>query len=322
MTSEKTTILLVDDVPENIRMLMEILKEDYATIPATSGETALKKALLSPQPDLIILDIMMPGIDGYETCERLKKNKQTCDIPVIFITAIAESLGDAKAFDVGAADYVSKPFNPATVKARVKHQIKLRKATKELQHLYKLALDSNPITGLPGNNSIRQNIEKAISTDSKQFVIYADLDNFKAYNDKYGFARGDDIIHYTASLLKESLAIAANADSFLGHIGGDDFVLLIPKNKLEKTVNFIIGHFDQKIPSFYSNEDSAQKGIKTKNRQGEPCSYPLLSISLGAVNISWSNYQHYLEVNDACAQVKKKAKEIQGSSFFLDRRKK
>jgi diguanylate cyclase (GGDEF)-like protein len=319
--ASKDAILIVDDVPENIRMLMEILKTDYATIPATSGEAALEKAQLFPKPDLIILDIMMPGIDGYETCRQLKENTETSDIPVIFITAVAEYLGDAKAFNLGAADYVTKPFNPATVLARVQHQIKLRKATLELQRLYKMALDANPLTGLPGNNTIRKHIEKTIAEESGNFVVYVDLDNFKAYNDKYGFARGDDVILFTASLLQEALAISTNENSFLGHIGGDDFVLLVPKSTLEQTVNFIIDHFDSKISSFYNHEDIKRQGIKTTTRQGKQCTVPLLSVSLGAVNIHWSGYRHYLEVTDACAQVKKKAKDIQGSSFFIDRRK-
>lgn len=317
----KNTILIVDDIPGDIHMLMEILKDDYATIPATSGKIALEKAQQFPQPDLIILDIMMPGIDGYETCKRLKKNIATCDIPIIFITSISESLGDTKAFNIGAADYVVKPFNPATVKARIKNQIKLRETHLELQRLYEIALDANPITGLPGNNTIRQKIEKVITSRSQYFVVYADLDNFKAYNDKYGFVLGDEIIHFTASLLKEAVAINGDNNAFLGHIGGDDFVLLVPKNRLEQTVNFIIQNFDEQIPAFYSKEDVAGKGFQTKNRQGEICTTPLLSISLGAVNIHWSEYKHYLEVNDACAQVKKKAKEILGSSFFIDRRK-
>ncbi len=318
--SEKT-ILIVDDAPANIYLLMEILKKEYATIPATSGNTALQKIADGLQPDLILLDIMMPGIDGYEVCRQLKADEGTRDIPVIFISAATDSLRDAKAFEVGAADYVSKPFEAATVKARVKHQIELRAAILELQRLYQVALDSNPITGLPGNNSIRKTIEAAVKDESYSFVVYADLDNFKAFNDKYGFALGDEIIHYTASLLEESLVLHGSADTFLGHIGGDDFVLLLPRKGLQKTVDFILQHFDEKIASFYSSEDVARRCIQSINRQGEVCSVPLMSISLGIVDLQWSNYKHFIEVNDACAQVKKKAKEISGSSFFLDRRK-
>lgn len=317
----KATILIVDDVPENIRMLMEILKDDYATIPATSGETALEKVHSGVLPDLILLDIMMLGIDGYETCRQLQQDPKTRDIPVIFITAVAEALGDAKAFDVGAADYIAKPFNPTTVKARVKHQIKLRAATQELLRLHSLALDANPISGLPGSNSIRQNIERAITCETNQVVVYADLDYFKAYNDKYGFDFGDDIIHYTASLLAEALTVNGVEDGFLGHMGGDAFVLLIPQKAVANTLNFIINQFDHTIPSFYLPEDAAQQCIKTKNRTGEVGSIPLMSISLGGVYLRRSQYHHFLDVNDACTEVKQQAKQTMGSCFFIDRRK-
>ncbi len=124
---KKPKVIIIDDAPENIRMLIEILKDDYATIPATSGESGLEKAQIVPLPDLILLDIMMPGIDGYEVCKRLKAIKKTKYIPVVFISAISEVMDDAKAFDLGAADYITKPFYPVTIKARVKNHIKLRK---------------------------------------------------------------------------------------------------------------------------------------------------------------------------------------------------
>jgi CheY-like chemotaxis protein len=128
----KPKVIIVDDAPENIRMLIEILKKDYATIPATSGEAGLAKALIAPLPDLILLDIMMPGIDGYEVCKRLKAIEKTKDIPVIFITAISEAMDNAKAFSLGAADYITKPFYASTIKARVKNHITLRKTILEM----------------------------------------------------------------------------------------------------------------------------------------------------------------------------------------------
>ena len=124
----KPKILIVDDAPENLRILIEILNKDYATIPATSGEAALQKAMADPTPDLILLDILMPVMDGYEVCKRLKENEKTKDIPVICITAMSEVMDDARAFNLGAVDYIPKPFNPATVKARVMNHIKLKNA--------------------------------------------------------------------------------------------------------------------------------------------------------------------------------------------------
>jgi len=138
----KPKILIVDDTAENLRVLIEILKDDYATIPAVSGEEALKKAMADPMPDLILLDILMPVMDGYEVCKRLKENDKTKDIPIICITAMSEVMDDARAFKLGAADYIPKPFNPATVKARVKNHIKLKKAISDQQKLIRELQDA------------------------------------------------------------------------------------------------------------------------------------------------------------------------------------
>ena len=131
--SPKPKLLIVDDLPENVRMLIELLKDEYATIPATNGETALKKARQEHKPDLILLDIIMPGMDGYDVCRQLKQDEQTRRIPVIFITAVSEVMDEAKGFSLGAVDYVTKPFNPITIKARIKTHIELANTLKRLQ---------------------------------------------------------------------------------------------------------------------------------------------------------------------------------------------
>ncbi len=318
---KKPKILIIDDMAVNIRMLIEILKDEYATIPVKSGEAALRKAQIHPLPDLILLDIIMPDMDGYEVCRRLKEDEHTRDIPVIFISAMSEAMDNAKAFELGAVDYVSKPFNPVSVRARVRTHIKLRRAMLELERLYKTALDSNPMTRLPGNNSITAEIKKALANNDETCIIYADLDNFKAFNDKYGFACGDEVILFTSSILKEATLSVGSSDAFIGHVGGDDFVLLVPSEKCEKIVHYIITQFDQRILGFYNEEDTEKKYITAVDRRGATQKFPMMSISIGGINLSTRRYNHYLQINDAIAEVKKMAKGIQGSSFFMDRRK-
>lgn len=130
---QRPKVLIVDDMPENIRMLIELLKDDYITIPAKSGEAAILKAQKAPQPDLILLDVLMPDMDGYEVCQKLKQEDATREIPVIFLTGLDEVDNEAKGFAEGAVDYVTKPFQPVTVKARVKSHIELSRTMKELQ---------------------------------------------------------------------------------------------------------------------------------------------------------------------------------------------
>lgn len=132
---KKQKILVVDDVSENIDVLMETLKSDYKMVAALNGEKALKLANSKNQPDLILLDIMMPGMDGYEVCERLKQDQATKNIPVIFLTALSQEQSEAKGLNLGAVDYITKPFNPELVKARVRNQLELKRHRDHLEEL-------------------------------------------------------------------------------------------------------------------------------------------------------------------------------------------
>lgn len=144
-TIEKPRVMIVDDSTENLKVIIELLKEDYQLIPLKSAKVALEKLAQAPLPDLILLDIVMPEMDGYELCTILKEDPRTMEIPVIFITAVSEAMDDAKAFELGAVDYVPKPFNPLTVKARVNTHIKLHRTLKELQSALK---DIRTLSGL------------------------------------------------------------------------------------------------------------------------------------------------------------------------------
>ncbi len=315
----KQKVLIVEDVIDNIKILIDLLKPEYKTFFAENGEKALDIAQ-KKIPDIILLDIVMPQMDGYEVCQKLKSNPRTQDIPVIFISAMNKVGDETKGLEVGAVDYITKPISPAIVKARVKNHLKLRSAMQELKRLYSTALDSNPMTGLPGNNSVANRIKKAIEKNENVGVIYSDLDNFKAFNDKYGFALGDDVIKFTCTILQEVISEMNIKEAFIGHIGGDDFVLIIPSTRIQEAADKIIQRFDDGVINFYSHEDLVSKCIQSVSRQGETQSFPLMSISLAGVDLSHRRCNTYLEVNDACALTKKIAKSIPGSSFFLERR--
>ncbi len=134
---EKKKIMIVDDVPENIQVLIESLKDEYSIIAATNGEKALKLSIIDPLPEIILLDVMMPGIDGYELCRRLKDNNITADIPVMFITTLNEDMNEERGLDLGAVDYITKPINPSIVKKRIKNQIELKQHRDHLELLVK-----------------------------------------------------------------------------------------------------------------------------------------------------------------------------------------
>lgn len=197
----------------------------------------------------------------------------------------------------------------------------LDRKNKELERLYSLALDANPMTGLPGNNSVAAAITQAMQDGKRSCVIYTDLDNFKAFNDKYGFALGDDVIKFTAGLLKSATRASDCKDAFVGHIGGDDFVLVVPSEKTFAVADFIIREFDSKVVKFYRDEDVARGFISSKNRQGQKEDFPIMSISMAGVDLSRRVYDQYIQVNDTCAELKKESKAKPGSVFSLDQRR-
>lgn len=319
--NRKQKILIVDDATENIKLLINLLRDEYITFFAKNGKTALKLAK-SKQPDLILLDIVMPEMDGFEVCRALQKDPETNGIPVIFVSAKGEEGDETQGFEAGAVDYIIKPISPPIVKARVKTHMKLREAVAELKRLNRQAMDANPMTGLPGNTAVMEYIKNGLGKKENDCVIYADLDNFKAYNDKYGFAMGDDIILFTAQILKDTVAAEKLENSFIGHIGGDDFVVVVPSDKAETFAAHVMKEFDEGVSRFYSEEDLTKECISAQNRQGIIQTFPLMSISLAGVDLAFEVYSQYLQVIDACTEGKKEAKQMPGSTFFRDRRRK
>ncbi len=192
--------------------------------------------------------------------------------------------------------------------------------TVALQKMKERAENANPLTKLPGNNVIREEIDKRIRLNEKFVGIHADLDNFKAYNDKYGISKGDEVIKFAAKVLLDSLKEKGNADDFLGHEGGDDFFVITTPDKAEAVTQYIIETFDNKIKSFYSKEDIDMGYILEKNRQGQLVKFPVMSISLAGVSNQIREITSYAELTNIAVGVKTKAKETKGSVFILDRR--
>ena len=188
---DKHKVLIVDDTPENIQVLMETLKEDYAIVAAINGEKALKMAAAEPTPDIILLDVMMPEMDGFEVCRRLKADEKTRDIPVIFITALSDAEDEARGLTLGAVDYLNKPFNPDLVKARIRNHLELksyrdrletlvRERTRELALTQAITIESlatlaeyrDPETG--GHVKRTQNYVKALAAQLKDHPRFSD----------------------------------------------------------------------------------------------------------------------------------------------------
>lgn len=228
------TIMIVDDTHDNIRILMETLKDTYKLQAATSGERALEMLQSGAHlPDLILLDILMPGIDGYEVCRRLKDNDDTRHIPVIFVTAISEVMDETKGFRLGAVDYITKPFHPPIVKARVQAHINLKIKTDMLEKLASL----DGLTNIPNRRKFDEVIEnewkRALRYNFPLSVIMIDVDKFKQFNDHYGHAAGDNCLQDVSKALNQCLK---RPYDFMARYGGEEFVVILPDVGLEGAV--------------------------------------------------------------------------------------
>lgn len=224
--NDRPLILIVDDTPINIQVLAEALRADYRVKVATSGKMALDIAdKESSRPDLILLDVMMPEMDGYEVCRRLKENPATQGIPVIFVTARSDARDEEHGLKLGAMDFIAKPFHLAVVKARVRNHIDLKMKADLLESL--ALIDS--LTGIPNRRRLDEVLEtewkRGLRSGGSIAVVMADIDYFKAYNDHYGHGAGDECLRTIARVLSSSLVRPAD---MMARYGGEEFVAIMP----------------------------------------------------------------------------------------------
>lgn len=304
-------ILVVDDNETVRKILVTALNKYYDVVEASTGEQALA---IANQGDirLVLLDIMMPGMDGLETCLKLRRNPHSCHTIIVMLTARTKETDIVTGLKMGADDYVTKPFNFSELKARIDSH--LRRQWRELQ--------ASPLTGLPGNRQIQQILTTNLKAEVSFAVIYADLNNFKAYNDRYGFTAGDEILNYTANVLTNIVLETGNNETdFVGHIGGDDFIIVTSPEKAEAICKLAIERFDSEIRDFYEPEDIAKGGIESIDRQGNSLIAPILSISLSVVIHENKRFSHPGEISQVAADVKKYIKRKGISAYLIDRRK-
>ena len=233
--ASQSTILVVDDQPANIRVLGEALKDDYQIKMARSGEKAIEIANSDTPPDLILLDIIMPELDGHEVCKILKNNSKTEKIPIIFITAKNQEEDETKGLELGAVDYITKPFSIPIVKARVKTHVELKKHRDILEDLSTL----DGLTGIPNRRKFDEFIDiewrRAVRGAYPLSLIMIDIDHFKLFNDNYGHGAGDECLKKVASSLYSS---ARRPADFVARYGGEEFVAILPESSLEQAKFF------------------------------------------------------------------------------------
>lgn len=307
----KKKILIIDDTDLMVKLTRDILAEKgFDVVSANNGMDGIRM-VMTEKPDLVLLDIVMPGIDGFEVCKMLRQDESNNLMPIIMLTAQGNEEDKLTGLELGADDYITKPFNPRELISRVKNTL-LRIERNRW---------ANPLTGLPGNTEIQSEINYRIAKDMLFSVLYLDVDNFKAYNDVYGFARGDTAIKLIADILMDAVSAFGSQNDFIGHIGGDDFVVITSPEYADTICENIIKEFDERVPELYYESDRKAGFISTTNRKGYIIRYPIMTLSIGVTSNEFRVLQNHIQVAEIAAELKKKAKSITGSVYLKDMRR-
>jgi len=218
-------ILVVDDAMENVQILHQALRDEHEVLFALSGEKAIEVAL-AQQPDLILLDAVMPGMDGYAVCAALEASPRLQDIPVIFVTALSQPEDETRALEAGAVDFISKPFNVAVVRARVRSQLTIKRQADAMRELSL----TDGLTGVANRRHFNDRLEsewrRCARANLPLSLIMIDIDHFKLYNDRYGHQAGDLCLQEVSAAMKRC---AARPQDLLARYGGEEFILLLPQ---------------------------------------------------------------------------------------------
>lgn len=263
-------------------------------------------------PQLIIINDDTITKNTIELCTEIRKTEDNNIIPIIVLSSRED-----KEFKIDLAKnyveyYVAKSMGLEYLYYRIRNIFRLLVLNRTI----------SPLTGLPGNTQIQAELKKRLAREKEFIVLYLDLDDFKAYNDVYGFLKGDEIIKFTARTILENVNNIANSNAFVGHIGGDDFVTILDENiNYEEICRNIIAQFDKGVKYFFTEEDYNRGYLKIQNRKGKMEHFFLTAISIGVVQVESDKFSNVLEIGEVGAQVKHIAKKYKGSCYAIDRRK-
>lgn len=311
MAGRRELILVADDDEDIVRFVEVNLRlEDFEVTTVNDGESALAEAheLL---PDLMLLDVMMPGIDGFEVCQRLRDDPRTKNISIIMLTAKALSADKVVGLTAGADDYMIKPFDPVELIARVKSALR---RSREMRAI-------NPLTQLPGNVQIQEEVSTRLAGGGPFALMYIDLNDFKAFNDHYGFARGDEMIKLLAKCAGKAVTDGGGREAFLGHIGGDDFVAIVPADQAEAAATDLIDRWEQEVRSLYDEKDLSRGFIEVIDRRKELHRYPFTPVAIGIATNTHRPITTHWEASEIASEMKLFAKSQGTSAYSIDRRR-
>jgi DNA-binding response OmpR family regulator/signal transduction histidine kinase len=298
-------VLVVDDDEKVCAICREVLVSLGFEVQVSTTLEEAHRSLRERRPDVLLLDVQLPDGDGYHFLEELKAERASGYISVIFISAHSETSAKVRALKLGADDYLTKPFDALEMGTRVERV--LRRKEQEL--------GASPTTQLPGSGGIEREVQRRLAERRPFAFCYLDLDNLKAYNDYYGFAKADGVIRQTGDLLREVLGQEGLPGDFLGHVAGDDFVFVTSLESVDRICQRAIEAFDRIIPLYYDKQDRERGYIETDDRYGEKRKFPIMSVSVVAVLSDGVSSDH-AELARQATDMKKRAKAIQGSVYL------
>lgn len=306
-------IYIIDNKYELINNLNHIFRNikndneyDFKSVNTTDLCIALRNI-----PAMIIIDEDNIEMDVTEICRIIRADENNSITPIAVISSNVDRLHRIKVLETAIEYFIIKPIDEEYLYYTIKNITSLMYINRRV----------SPLTGLPGNVQIQAEMKKRLMNKEEFAIIYADLDNFKAYNDVYGFAAGDEIIKFTAKVLLDNVHKLENSDNFIGHIGGDDFVAIVSKVNYDAICQDMILQFDKDITSFYDEDDVERGYVEVANRRGIIEQFPLVSISIAIVEVDKNRFKTTLEIGEIGAQVKHKAKATLGSTYVIDKRK-
>jgi diguanylate cyclase (GGDEF)-like protein len=292
----KGRILIVEDdfdISNMLRIYFE--SQGYEPRVALRGNEAME-ICRRELPNLVILDIMLPDIDGYEVCRQLRGNLRTSHIPIIFLTQKDERSDQIAGLELGADDYVTKPFDLQLLLLRV--QGALRRAGW-------LNLTS-PVTGLPSSKLVEEQL-RTIMRRQDWAVLYIGINHIEAFNDVYGFVAGDDVLRFTAMLLTEVVDNLGEGNEFIGHIGGDDFLVISTPGAAPRVEERLIERFNQEVQTFYSFRDRERGYVQVDDGQGNLQQIPLMTLVVGLIDHATTSFADIREITEVAAEARRRA---------------
>ena len=305
-------IYVIDNESELKDILSKMFKGDkdfkFKKVDTKNVDEALKNI-----PSLFIINEDTIDVNILEICKKIRSNEDNSITPIIVISSNTEKEHRIEILKECVEHYIKVPIDQEYLYYTVKNLIRLLYINRRV----------SPLTGLPGNVQIQAEMKKRLLNKEEFAMLYLDLDNFKAYNDVYGFLNGDEIIKFTAKTIVRNIDMFTEGEGFVGHIGGDDFVAIVSLDRdYEQICQNIIAEFEKDVGKFF-NEDDIEKGyLEVPNRRGVIEEFPLTSISIGVVVADKGRFHNVLEIGEVGAQVKHLAKTTMGSAYSIDRRKK